>query len=189
MYGSLPGDPDVWNEGVSSKGYGPPVSPGYGWGLYILSCRYMYILPESYIYNIYIYIKSISIKCVYIYIILCIILYNTNFKQDICHCNTLSLSDPKAWPPVSVLPRRFDHEDGPSKIIRVSLSFWREATTQYLVTREFHSHAVLMAPGHLARKLSRPRPGDQRSPETSEKRGPKNWVIKIYQNGRSIFSI
>lgn len=106
-------------------------------------------------------------------------MYNTNFKQDICHCNTLSLSDPKAWPPVSVLPRRFDHEDGPSKIIRVSLSFWREATTQYLVTREFHSHAVLMAPGHLARKLSPPRPGDQRSPETSEKRGQKNWVIKM----------
>ena len=96
-YGSLPGDPDVWNEGVSSKWYGPPVSPGYGWGLYILSCRYMYILPESYIYNIY-------IMYIYIYTyILCIILYNTNFKQDICHCNTLSLSDPNLHGPLPSL--------------------------------------------------------------------------------------
>ena len=60
---------------------------------------------------------------------------------------------------------------------RVSLSFRREATTQDLVPREFHSHAVLVAPGHLARKVSQPRPGEAH--KNQKKLGQENGVIKM----------
>lgn len=62
---------------------------------------------------------------------------------------------------------------------RVSLSFRREATTQDLVPREFHSHAILVAPGHLARKVSQPRPGEK--PIKIRKKGVKKMGSSKWQ--------
>ena len=64
---------------------------------------------------------------------LCTKIHQTYFKQDM----------PAQKP-------RFQRPPSHGGSHRGSGHFGGEATTQDLVPREFHSHAVLVAPGHLA---------------------------------------